>query len=117
VKFCRAAEEKGLSAKIHAVSVVSNPPLTITRYPPSFRLSEDDDETPESVLRCVLKFFVMSLHPYHAKLNGPVPWGLAALRDPFWDPDVLQKIKIGSFTEGAEGYEVYLTAFAPGAVS
>jgi len=50
VKFCSAAEEKGLSAKIQAVIVVSNPPLTITLYPPSFRLSEDEVETPESVL-------------------------------------------------------------------
>jgi len=60
---------------------------------------------------------VISLQLYHAKLNGPVPWGLAAFIAPFWDPDVLQNIKMGSFTAGAEGYEVYRTAVAPGEVS
>jgi hypothetical protein len=54
---------------------------------------------------------------YHEKLKGPVPSGLVATRLPFCDPDELQKIKTGSFTAGAEGYDVYRTALAPGAES
>jgi hypothetical protein len=74
-------------------------------------------KTPDSVLIDVLKLFVTSLHPYHEKLNGPVPAGLEALSVPFCEPEALQYMKTGSLTAGAEGYEVYLTAFIPGAES
>jgi len=63
----------------------------------------DESETPDSVLTGMLKLFVRSLHLYQAKLNGPVPPGLTALSSPLWDPDVLQYIKTGSLTVGAEG--------------
>jgi hypothetical protein len=73
--------------------------------------------TPLSLPIGSVKPFVVLFHLYQAKLNGPVPPGLVAVRFPFWVPDELQKINTGSFTPGAEGYEVYLTAFIPGAVS
>jgi len=51
----------------------------------------------------MLKLFVMSLHLYHVKLNGPVPPGLLAFSVPFCEPDVLQYMKTGSLAVGAEG--------------
>jgi hypothetical protein len=89
----------------------------LTRYPPSSRLLIVEFITPVSVLRNSVNPFVESLHLYHENANGPVPPGLTALRLPFTVPDGLQYIKTGSFTPGEEGYEVYLTAFIPGAVS
>jgi hypothetical protein len=50
-------------------------------------------------------------------LYGPVPPGLPAFNAPFCVPDALQKIKTGSLTVGADGYEVYRTALIPGAES
>jgi hypothetical protein len=70
-----------------------------------------------SVFKSRVNPFVASLHLYHENVNGPVPPGLTAFRLPFTVPDELQKIKTGFFTPGEEGYEVYLTAFATGAVS
>lgn len=87
----------------------------ITLYPPSSRFAEEDVKTPASVLRKMLKLFVISLHWYQAKLKGPDPPGLVTFRVPFWEPDALQKIKTGSLTPGADGYEVYLIALLPGA--
>jgi hypothetical protein len=54
----------------------------------------------------MLKLFVISLHWYHEKLKGAVPFGLAATRVPFCDPESLQYINTGSFTVGNEGYAV-----------
>jgi hypothetical protein len=51
---------------------------------------------------------------YHEKLYGAVPPGLIAFIVPACEPEALQKMKIGSFTEGSVVYDVYLTAFAPG---
>jgi len=73
--------------------------------------------TPGSVLTGIEKLLVASLHLTHVKVKGPVPPGLTALRLPFCVPVGLQKIKTGSLTEGADGYEVYLTLLIPGAVS
>jgi len=44
-----------------------------------------------------------------------VPPGLMAVIFPFCDPEELQNMNIGSLTTGAEGYEVYRIALAPGA--
>ena len=71
----------------------------------------------DSVFLKILKLLVISLHMYHEKLKGAVPPGLLAIRVPFCDPEALQYINTGSLTAVAEGYEVYLTAFIPGAVS
>ena len=62
--------------------------------------------TPDTVLSKILKLFVISLHWYHEKLNGAVPFGLEATRVPFCDPESLQYINTGSFTAGNEGYDV-----------
>jgi hypothetical protein len=51
---------------------------------------------------------------YHEKLYGAIPPGLIAFIVPVWEPEALQKMKIGSFTNGSVEYDVYLTAFAPG---
>ena len=103
MRFCRDADEKGLSIKIHPTRLVSNPPLIITLYQPWSRYVKDEVVTPESVLNKVLKLLVMSLHRYHTKLYGPVPPGLLAIIAPFCVPDALQKIKTGSLTVGADG--------------
>jgi hypothetical protein len=63
------------------------------------------------------KLLVTSFHLDQAKLKGPVPPGLTAWIVPFCVPDELQKMKTGSFTPGAKGKLVYLTALAPGAES
>jgi hypothetical protein len=73
--------------------------------------------TPVSVFTGTEKLLVASLHLYQAKVKGPVPPGLEALRLPLCVPEELQKINTGCLTEGAERYEVYLTAMLPGAVS
>ena len=76
----------------------------------------DETVAERSVFINSVKFLVASLHLYQEKSHGPVPPGLWAVRDPFCDPLVLQKIKIWSFFPGAEGYEVYLTALEEGDV-
>jgi hypothetical protein len=73
--------------------------------------------TPGSVLTGIEKLLVASFHLTHVKVKGPVPPGLTALRLPFCVPVGLQKIKTGSLTAGADGYEVYLMLLIPGAVS
>jgi len=105
--------------KIHAVRLVLYPePLLIaTLYPPSSRLLIAELMTPVSLFIKKVNPFVASLQLYQVKLNGPVPPGLTALRLPLTLPEELQKMNTWSFTPGADGYEVYLTAFIPGAVS
>jgi hypothetical protein len=86
-------------------------------YPPSSRSVIEDADIPVSVFRRLLKLLVASSHLYHEKLNDPVPEGLTAVNEPFTVPEVLQYIKTGSFLAGAEGYDTYFTALAPGAAS
>lgn len=89
----------------------------LTRYPPSSRFVTEELGTPDSFLTGIVKFLVTSFHLNHEKVKGPVPPGLTAVSAPFCVPEALQKIKTGCLNAGAEGYDEYLIALLPGAVS